>query len=137
MRETMIHPNDAEVLCSLLRVSDIPATIVDEYEIRRRMYHAGGGSGALGIQQLIGVLRHVGVDLPARDVPVNVDWRDHVGDAIVAKYGDQDVSGTLVSLCDGGNLVLVLDGIDGEVELPRYCVKLEDKKPRKMSEKKK
>lgn len=131
----MIHPNDSEVLCSLLRVSDIPAEIVKEYEIRRRMYHSGGGSGALGIQQLIGVMRHVGVELPAREVPVNVDWRAHVGEPIIAKYGDKDLAGALVGLCDGGNLVVLLDGVAGEVEIPRHFVKLSSK--RKSPEKKK
>lgn len=120
----MIHPSDQEVLLSLLRVSDIPAEIEEEYEIRRRMYHSGGGSGALGIQQLIGVLRHLDIELPEVPVPVQVDWRKHLSEPVLALYGDKKCSGTVTSLGDGGMLICLLDGYEGEVELPRHCVSL-------------
>lgn len=130
----MIHPNDAEVLCSLLRVSDVPDDVVAEYEIRRRMYHSGGGSGALGIQQLIGVLRHVGVELPENPVPVSVDWRKYIGAPVTALYGDKTVSGEVTGLGEGGMLFLRLVGYEGDVELPRHCVALApDAKPTKVS----
>lgn len=120
----MIHPSDQEVLLALLRVSELPAEIEEEYDVRQRMYHSGGGSGALGIQQLIGVLRHVGVKLPDAPVSVQVDWRKHLGEPVLALYGDKKCSGTVTSLGEGGTLICLLDGYDGEVELPRHCVGL-------------
>lgn len=127
----MIHPSDQEVLLALLRVSELPAEIEEEYEVRRRMYHSGGGSGALGIQQLIGVLRHLDIELPDAPVPVQVDWRKHLSEPVLALYGDKKCSGTVTSLGEGGTLICLLDGYDGEVELPRHCVGLVVPEPKK------
>lgn len=127
----MLHPRDEESLCALLRVSEVPEKVVAEYDIRQRMYHSGGGTGPLGIGLLIGVLRHVGVALPEREVPVEVDWRKHLGEPVLVLYGDQKKSGKVMGLVDGGNLVVLLDGVDGEVELPRHCVSLVGAGPKK------
>jgi hypothetical protein len=120
----MIHPVDAEIIRNLLRVNEVPSDIEEEYEIRVRMFHSGGGSGPLRILALIDLLRHLGRTKPEDPKPVAVDWRNKVGAEIVAKYGDKDFYGTLKGIVDGGRLVCELDGVDTEVELPRYLVTL-------------
>ena len=129
----MIHPADSELLSALLKSEEIPADVEEEYSIRQRMYHATGGNGPLLIWALIDMLRFLGYKRPEDPKPVSVDWRQKVGAQIVAKYGDQDMPGMLTGLGDGGMLVCLLDGVETEVELPRYLVTLAEgeKKSRK------
>jgi hypothetical protein len=120
----MVHAEDLEVLCNLLRVEELPADVEEEYEIRRKMFHGCGGSGPLQALALISLLRFLGHVPPVAVPPVAVNWREHVGDSISALYGDQRLPGILASLGDGGTLECLLDGVDGVVELPRHAVLL-------------
>jgi hypothetical protein len=121
----MMHPSDAEIVMNLLQVTSIPKELDDEYAIWQRMYHGGGASGALRIQMLVPLLRQMGYKPPEPVKVEQVEWRKHIGGPIVAKYGDQDIIGTLAGFGPHGTLVVKLEGYTGEIELPKHCVRLE------------
>ncbi len=120
----MMHPHDFEILSILLRVDSMPDDIESEYAIRQRMYHGCGGTGPLRALALIEMLRFLGHEQPERPASTNVDWRQHIGARVVAQHGDVEVEGSLVAMAPDGGLVLLLDGVEGETELPRYLVRL-------------
>jgi hypothetical protein len=120
----VIHEYDNEVIASLLKTEEIPQDIEAEYEMRRLMYHGAGGSGHLGPAMLVDMLRFLGYGRVAQSAPPRVVWREHVGDAVIATYGDKELSGILANLGDDGMLSVLLEGFDSEVELPAYHVRL-------------
>lgn len=120
----MIHHSDFEVIESLLGTPDIPEDVSLEYELRQQMYHSAGGTGPLRALALVDLLRFLGYGSLRETTPEGTDWRQEIGKPILAMYGDREVSGILNGLGQYGTLLVSLDGYDGEVELPRYCVKL-------------
>lgn len=119
----MIHPDDYEAIERMFRGTNIPDDLVAEYEVQRLMASAYGHSGALGMNLVIPLMRALGYGKVAEKVALNVDWRKHVGSAVVAQYGDSKVVGKVLGFGSNSRLVLELQGY-GEVELPRYCVQL-------------
>lgn len=73
----------------MLRANDLPTKVIDECEIRTRLYHANGHSGPLGTLALIDILRFTKVQLPsAEKPPVVFDWRGVPRHTRVTAYCD-------------------------------------------------
>jgi hypothetical protein len=119
----LIHPNDYAAMEKLFRGQDIPDDLVDEYEIQRKMCDAYGHVGALGMNLVIPMMRRLGYGKIVQQTVENVDWRRHMGENVIASYGDQKVAGKLTGLGIHHLLGIELQGY-GYVELPRYCVQL-------------
>jgi hypothetical protein len=119
----MIHPQDYEALERLFRGSEIPEDLVQEYELQRLMAATYGHVGPLGMGMVVPMMRALGYGVVRKVSPEGVDWRKHIGSEVIAQYGDRDVHGVVVGLGTNSRLDVELDGY-GEVELPRYCVKL-------------
>lgn len=125
----MLHPDDAERVLNFLRIDDgtVPEKVEREYDLLREVYVRMGGSGPLGPAMLASMLRGLKVAPPPKPKStVILDWRAHVGKPIVAKYGDQDLPGTLVDVVDVMTVKVQLDGVPGEVEMGRGWVRLPD-----------
>lgn len=124
----MIHPADYEAMNAMFRGAELPRDLCDEYEMQKRMASAFGHSGALGLWLIVPMMRRLGYGrVSDQKSKTNVDWRRHIGDKVVAQYGNREVNGEVVGLGDNGYLVVKVPEY-GEVELPRYCVQLPDKK---------
>lgn len=72
----MLNPVDTQMLQSMLGVEELPAGLVEECELRTRMYHAAGHSGPLGALGLIPAVRAAGYGPPKPQSPAPdaVDW---------------------------------------------------------------
>lgn len=119
----MIHSDDFEAMEKLFGSSELPQELLSEYEVQQRMSRAFGHSGSLGMTILIPMMRSLGYGKIVTKTPEIVDWRRHIGEGVIAQYGDELAPGKLVGLGEQGRLVLDLDSY-GTVELPRFCVKL-------------
>lgn len=119
----MIHKDDYDAMERMFRGSEIPEDLLNEYELQRRMASSYGHVGALGMNLVIPMMRALGYGKVVEVTAENVDWRRHIGEEVIAQYGDQQAPGKLVGLGVNGRLALNLTGY-GEVELPRYCVRL-------------
>lgn len=119
----MFHPEDYAAIEKLFRGAAIPEDLATEYEICRKMVTAWGHSGSLGMYLIIPLMRRLGYGKIVEQVPVEVDWRTHLGDEVIVQYGDQRVGGKLLDLCHHHRLGIQLEGY-GYVEMPRYCVQL-------------
>lgn len=119
----MIHTDDYDAMARMFGDGELPEDVVEEYEVQRRMTFAFGHSGALGMNLLIPMLRGLGYGKIVDKPQENVDWRRHIGEEVIAQYGDEQVPGRLRGLSENGRLELNLDRY-GVVDVPRYSVKL-------------
>jgi len=119
----MIHPNDYSAMEKMFGNSDLPEDVRREYAVVRKMADAYGHSGALGLNLVIPMLRRLGYGKIVEKPVQNVDWRNEMGARVVAQYGDVLAEGVLSGLGMNGRLWVALDEY-GEVEVPRYSVKL-------------
>ena len=119
----MIHPNDYNAMEKIFGTPNLPEDVSKEYAIVRKMADAYGHTGQLGLNLVIPMLRRLGYGKIVEKPIENVDWRRHVGCEIVAQYGDVLAPGVLSGIGTNGRLWVKLDDY-GEVEVPRYCVKV-------------
>lgn len=63
-RTDLLTPADAAALPRLLRLDGrpIPQQVIDEYNIRIRMFHSAGHSGPIGTVALIDMIRYLGIN---------------------------------------------------------------------------
>lgn len=124
----MIHPEDEEALQRMLRVSELPGDVVEEYEMWLGMFHRGGASGPLGCTGLIAMLRHLGhAPEPAPAAAVTTDWRTVPTDGtarvkVITDTGEQE--GAFVGFVMGGVLAIQFDGDPITREHPQIQVSL-------------
>jgi len=120
----MIHRADEEVLEAIFP-NGVPQDVADKYGVYQALYHGPfGGSGPLGTL-MIPLLDRLGYGRLSVVAPEQIDWRLAIGERVLAKYGDQQLPGVLEGIGVGtGTLMLRLDGVPGETELPRHAVKL-------------
>lgn len=128
----MIHPEDYDAMEKLFRGTEIPDDLVAEYELQRKMAGAYGHVGAMGMHLVIPMMRHLGYGKVVEHVTENVDWRKHMGEEVIADYGDTKVPGVVTQIGTRGRLGVELRG-HGYTELPKYCVQLAPTKELEMS----
>jgi len=116
----MIISADEEALGRMLGVptAKIPERVLAEYELRLRMFHCNGNSGALGTIGLIDLVRSLGLAPPkAKDVEPATDWSripTNGSVRVLAKMntdsGPEWVSGVYVGRVGLATLAVRLDG---------------------------
>lgn len=119
----MLHPEDYDAMDKLFRGAEIPEDLLAEYELQRKMAQAYGHVGAMGMHLVIPMMRHLGYGKVVEHVSENVDWRKHMGEPVIAEYGDAKVPGVVTQIGLHGRLGVELRGY-GYTELPKYCVQL-------------
>lgn len=124
----MLHGSDRHLLECGLKTDVIAADVEAEYEVRRKMYHRMGGSGALGMVLIVDMLRSLGYG-EFKDAPVVVvQWQDHLGAPVDVLYGSETLRCVLTGLSDMGRL-FVKHPERGVLEMPRHAVKLAPSSP--------
>lgn len=119
----MIHRVDSDAMEKIFNSTNLPEDVQKEYAIVRKMADTYGHTGPLGMNLVIPMLRRLGYGKVVEKTVENVDWRRHMGAAVVAQYGDQKVDGKLVSLSTNSRLIVDTEQY-GELEFPRYLVSL-------------
>ena len=119
----MLHGSDRHLLECGLKTTEIPAEVEAEYEIRRKMLHRMGGSGALGVAMLVELLRGLGLGEFEEAPKVVTHWPDHTGQEVDVLYGSKTLRCVLLGLSDMGRL-FVRHEERGTLEVPRHSVKL-------------
>lgn len=119
----MLHGSDRHLLECGLKTTEIPADVEAEYEVRRKMYHRMGGSGALGMILIVDMLRSLGHGEFEEKPVVVVQWQDHLGSPVDVLYGSESLRCVLTGLADMGRL-FVKHPVRGILEMPRHAVKL-------------
>ena len=117
----MYHPDDHDSLCQMLGVRslDDQKDVEEEYDLRRRMFCAGGGSGPLGPIALITLARSFNLGPPKQAAPDRIDFRSlPPGKTRVQTYRYSDWhGGTFVGLGDNGQIYVRLDGDEKVLEI--------------------
>ena len=126
----MLHREDEVNLGRILRVSQFSDQLLAEYEIRVRMYHACGASGALGPLALIDMVRSMKLTpTVVKEAPAKVDWRQVPRNGTIRIkamfFGDWQL-GTYYGFGDDGALEVKMDHDDYRRQMPRHAVQLAD-----------
>lgn len=110
----MIHPNDEQSLLRMLGTDTLPKAVRDECELRTKMYHRDGNSGAMRSLALIDLLRYLKLKPVALEAsPDKIDWRKYPQDGSVrieAKYFGEWQPGKFLGFVEHGMLAIRLDG---------------------------
>lgn len=109
----MIHTDDEYALGRMLGITEFPADLIKEYELRLRMFHANGHSGPLGTIALISVVRELGYGPPyVEEKPVSSDWRKYPYDGSVrveARFFGGWQLGVFLGFVEAGTVAVKLD----------------------------
>lgn len=124
-----MHPTDEHLLQLMLGQTSIPQDLEHEVNIRTRLLHLAGPTGACGPFVLLDALRFCGY-APKKmvdELPVVVDWRQYPQDGrtkVEARRMGVWLTGTFRGFVEHGSLAIKLDD-DGSVqEFPAKRVKL-------------
>lgn len=113
----MFHPEDKENL-DLMTGGVTSADLLNEYTLRLRYRCITGGRAPLGVDHLIGILRHLGIEPPdpsLGDGPVN--WREIAMGTPVREKSTGRI-GEFVQLVSQGSVAVRFEGVIEEL-LPR------------------
>lgn len=111
----MPHFQDQETLQRLLGVEVVPVNVLEEADIRTRMYHAAGASGPLGIVAMISLVRDMGLNHsgPAGAASGKTDWRALPQDGTVrieaGPFFGSMLPGVFLGFVQAGMLAIHLD----------------------------
>lgn len=126
----MLHPEDHQKLERILRTSTFSQSLLTEYDIRLRMFHACGASGPLGALGLIDLVRSLKLTPVVPEVvPEKIDWRliPRNGKVRVkAKFFDSWVGGTYFGFGEDGTLEVQMDHEERRRHMPRHALRLAD-----------
>ena len=124
----MIHEQDVNTIRRILGCEKTPEEVEKEYEIRSRMFHRAGGSGPLGVHQMIALVRSLKLAPPkGRTIDQVVDWGAQKQDGSVeveVRYHDAWHRGKFIGWGDMNQLAVRLDGVIAIRSFPRGVVRL-------------
>ncbi len=124
----MLHPDDEQDLCRILRREEVPEDLVAEYDVRIGMYHRAGASGPLGAIGLVDMTRALGYEpKPSPDAPPQTDWRIQPKDGrtrVEVILDGEKRDGAFAGFAPAGMLAVEIDGIGDVRECSRLSVKL-------------
>lgn len=108
----MFHPEDDFSLHQMLALTgELPADLEQEYDLRRRMYCAGGGSGPIGPIALITLARSFNLGPPKAVQPDRLDFRSFPPGKtrVQTKRYSEWCGGVFVGMGDNGQIYVRLD----------------------------
>lgn len=124
----MVNQDDHDTLQRILQCEAIPEAVIAEYEVRQRMFHRAGATGALPLAALIDMVRHLGLAPLKEKIAVTgpeFDWRSvAVGTRVEVSLFGSWIAGVFLGFVESGTLAVKLDSERYVKEFRKHVVRL-------------